>query len=161
MRALIVLSLAIVLAGCASQTGPSPAVEATAPTAAPASTASPSGGPSIVLPTTSPSAAPSATPAKAPSAAAVDCILSIPQQVGTDLTPVVIQYPGADEAACAAYLVKQNAGATGWQKDHPATRTGVLPTGKPVCSTTYKGIAYVVWGTTAAQYTCTALGASY
>ena len=109
-----------------------PGLDATAPTPAPSST--PSSDP--------------AGPSDAPSGAAGGCIISIPQQVEADLTPVVISYPGADDATCAGYLATQIAKGTGvYAKAHPPTRVSTVPAGAPVCSVTSHGIKHVVYGT--------------
>jgi hypothetical protein len=104
-------------------------------------------------------ATPTATAAPTPSPTPVvnsECILSIPAQFGTDLTPVVIHYVGADEATCSGYLAKQNTGATGWEKDHPATRVASVPSGAPACDVTVKGVRLVIYGTGAAKLSCQA-----
>lgn len=82
--------------------------------------------------------------------------------MGADLTPVVISYPDADDATCAGYLATQQAKATdAYAKAHPASRVSALPAGAPACSVTSQGIKLIVYGTTAAQSTCTTLGAGY
>ena len=55
--------------------------------------------------------------------------------------------------------MKQNSGATGWSKDHPATRTDAIPKGDPECTVKVEGTTYVVFGKGAAKYVCSSLGA--
>jgi hypothetical protein len=111
------------------------------------------------LASTSIIASPTAAPTPSASAVATSlCVLQIPAQMGTDMTPITTVYPGADSAQCAQYLAKQNAGKTGWAAAHPATIVVALPAGKPVCSGTMEGLSVVIYGTGAAQFACSALG---
>lgn len=126
------------LAGCWGATA-TPGLT-TAPTAGQAATGAPSG----------------ATPAAQPSQAAGACIISTPQQVGADETPIVIAYEGYGEDQCAALLVVA-ADASEFAKAHPPTRLEAPPTTEPVCTKTLQGATLTVWGTTAAQVACSAL----
>lgn len=86
------------------------------------------------------------------------CVLQIPAQMGTDLTPMTIVYYATNSATCAQYLAKQNANATGWEAQHPATILKSVPTGKPVCSGLIGGISISVYGTGAAEFACSEMG---
>jgi hypothetical protein len=105
--------------------------------------------------TTSPTAAP--TPSGSAATGSL-CVLQIPAQMGTDMTPITIVYAGADSSQCAQYLAQQNAGKTGWEAAHPATIISTVPAGKPICSGTVEGLSVAIYGTAAAQYACSALG---
>ena len=86
------------------------------------------------------------------------CILQVPAQMGTDLTPMTFVYSGADATQCAQYLAQQNAGKTGWEAAHPATIVSTVPAASPICTGAVGGLTLAVYGTSAAQYACSALG---
>ncbi|MGH7486312.1 MAG: hypothetical protein ACREMY_12045 [bacterium] len=137
-------TLSIALGACAGTSTALPAAPAITPT----ETSVPTAAPSV--------AAPSVVIANSPAVSPGTCVISIPEQYGTDLTPVVIEYPSADEAACAGYLAKQNTGTTGWSAAHPATRITGVPTGPAACDL-IKGLRIIVFGTGAATLSCQAL----
>jgi hypothetical protein len=112
-----------------------------------AATAAPTVEPTISLATLTPSQA----------AVEPSCVISTPQQVGTDLTPVAIAYDGLTEAQCADLLVVK-ADASEFAKANPPTRLGAEPTDAPVCSNTVNGITLTVWGAAAAHVACSAIG---
>jgi hypothetical protein len=82
--------------------------------------------------------------------------VSIPTQFGTDVTPVVIEYNGYGDAACADAL-KVKADASDYSKANPPQRLENAPTTEPVCEKSVGGVSVRVWGTTAATYVCASL----
>lgn len=105
------------------------------------------------MPSTLPTPAATPTPAASasPAPTAFVCILQFPEQVGTDLTPLTYVYSGVDAAQCAQILAKDNAAGQN------ATMVSVMPTGSPVCSGTFSGVALAIYGTSAAETACAAL----
>jgi hypothetical protein len=93
-------------------------------------------------------------PSEAP--ALFDCVISTPEQFMADTTPLVIAYEVPSEDRCRKDLADQIEGATGWEKAHPPTLLADRPKEKPTCTFVAKGTTYTVWGTTAAEYVCSA-----
>jgi hypothetical protein len=108
----------------------------------------PTGTPSLTLPATVPSPAPSA----------FVCILQVPAQILTDYTPITLAYSGTDAAQCAQYLAAQPTAGNAWEAEHPPTIVSAVPAGSPVCTGTVGGVTLAIYGTSAAQYACSALG---
>lgn len=146
------LAAMLALAGCSARATNQPTqhggTQAPSQAAASANMSTPARTPTLTLLTTAPS----------PAAAASVCIIQIPAQMGTDYTPMTFVYYGTDAATCAQYLAKQNANATGWEAQHPATIVYAVPAGNPVCSGTVGGLSIAIYGTAAAEYACSAMG---
>ena len=140
-------ALAIGLAAC---TAPG------ASTAPPATSATPT-----TIPTQPPITSPPATvvPATPTAAATADCIISVPTQILTDLTPVVVRYDGLTAEQCAGYL-KVAPDASQWTKDHPPTQLSSPPSQAPSCVVMLAGVTTTVWGTTGAEFLCKSLQAA-
>lgn len=82
---------------------------------------SPYTGPTAIITPT-----PEATPAPSVAAGSM-CILEMPAQMGTDMTPITMVLPGADSAKCAQYLAQQNAGQQPTPAAIRATTAGHYP----------------------------------
>ena len=93
--------------------------------------------------------------AGAPSALATTptCIIQLPTQYLTDLTPVTIRYQPMTPKACRALLVKVNKVRTGWARTHRAKIVATVP-GKPICSYRFNHIKFTIYGKAAAKYVC-------
>lgn len=144
MRAYLAI-IALAVAACSS----SPAA-----TAGPVATPAPSSAPAAA--TSAPTLAATVAPTATAAAAGGSCIVSTPTQVGTDMTPVVVQFDGYTAAQCAAALVLP-ADASDFAKANPPTRLAAPPSGAPVCTKSLGGVTVSVWGTAAAQVACAAM----
>lgn len=149
-RSLLLLAT-VLLTACGTTAAPT----SVAPFVTPSPVVTPVPSVTFASPTSEASTAASMTAEPSVTASPIVCIVAFPSQVGLDHTPVTIEYPGATGSQCASYLVQHNPSA--WAKAHPPTYAASVPTGKPVCQRSVKGIAYIVYGTTAATYVCAAL----
>ena len=151
-RELVSLIVAgVLLTACAATVAP----ETIVPFVTPSSVATPSPSATVATASAGSSTPASVTAEPSMTATLLVCIVAFPSQVGTDHTAVTIRYPGATARQCASYLVQHNPSA--WAKAHPPTSAANVPEGKPACERSVRGVAYVVYGTSAATYVCAAL----
>jgi hypothetical protein len=87
-----------------------------------------------------------ATPSSVSAASPYTCIVSTPEQVGTDKTPLVIKAVGS-KARCVEMMKPYKDGTK-------PTLLKTAPKTKPVCTVQVKGVTYTIWGTYVARMAC-------